>query len=262
MIITIQTAYSGVFFSEYDIAEYVDGYIEGTLESSVMQYFDAMAKLSNDHIEPSDRYKIDKDGNITYYDDKGGNDVDYLMNDTGEEIKINDTSILPQLKLDRNWDLNYNGIHEGNYAITDNFSEASKVFEFTSFNIKNEWVLRKFTNRTFLGTNNYSDAARGDTPGFNDLDLVLDIHSHPGDSPKDGYASGYSFEQIRRRARTGYGSSNFGDVGRSGNIYNKMIRAGKINSENGYKGAPKFRVYRPHISPPKYFNYNAWRKKF
>ncbi|WP_159090778.1 RHS repeat-associated core domain-containing protein [Aquimarina aquimarini] len=211
-----------------------------------------------------DRYKLGKDGSITYYDDKGGDSVDYLFTegDLSNEIRVTDTSILPQLEMDRNWDLSYNGIHEGNYAITDNFSEAFKVFEFASLNTNDEWVLRKFTNGTFLGTNNYSDAARGDTPNFSDLNLVLDIHSHPGNSPKDGYASGYSFEQIRKRAKNGYGSHNFGDMGRAGNIYNKMINAGKISVKNRYKGAPKFQIYRPHLSTPKYFSYDAWRKRF
>src|SRR5699024_6021961 len=47
---------------------------------------------------PLDRYKSDNKENITFYDKKGCDAVDYLMNENGDEIKITNADLLPQLQ--------------------------------------------------------------------------------------------------------------------------------------------------------------------
>ncbi|MCV6630838.1 MAG: hypothetical protein OIF50_13380 [Flavobacteriaceae bacterium] len=115
----------------------------------------------------------------------------------------------------------------------------------------------------FLGTNHYSEAVLGNSIGFNNLNLLLYYHPHPGTSKgNDDKASGYSFKDIKKGATKGFHLKNSGnDIAMANKIYNTFIKAGKISVENNYKGAPRFFIYRPHFNPPYYFEYDPWHTK-
>lgn len=67
--------------------------------------------------------------------------------------------------------------------------------------------------------------------------------------------------------KKGFQLQNYGDIANAQSIYNKFIEAGKISHKNGYKGAPKFFIYRTFTgkdritSKPYYFEYDPWTKR-
>lgn len=94
--------------------------------------------------------------------------------------------------------------------------------------------------------------------------MVEDNHSYPSKSPNeiDDRTSGKGSKEMEETRKNGDSrGSNYGDVSRAGGIYNTLISAGKIKQSDGYKGAPKFYVYRPLSNNPYYFQYTPWSKR-
>ncbi|GEM_PF-451493 len=197
-----------------------------------------------------DNYSVDEGGNIKFESAAPGPDVLHTKKNWDNGVKdkgqtVNDKSLLPQLAKERS-DFtmkDFRGdVHKGSYGVTTNTQDAAKVFEFVSKNSDVEWTLEMYKgDKNFLGTNHSSDGVKSgfnvNGLGLNVLNLRIDIHSHPGISPKDDVASTF----------------NGGDVGRAGNITKQFLKAGY-----GYDKLPKFQVYRPHVAKPHYFTYDAW----
>lgn len=238
-----------------------------TLQNPV-RYVDPTGMTAEDH-----EYSIDKDGRVRKEQHIEGSTTDTLHTKenwdcsiTNEGIVVNDQNILSQLAETRtDWNMNYgNDIYPGSYSLTtaNNFSEVKKIFEFASKSSMVEWKLNKHSDGVFLGTNHYSGAVNSYSLCLSNLTLLESYHSHPGTSSVDDVASGYSRADIQRMAKQGFNPENYGDISNTYRIYNELINAAKISPDNGYKGAPKFYIYRPHVKKPYYFQYDPWNTKF
>ena len=233
-----------------------------------LRYVDPTGMYAEDH-----EYSVDKDGTVRKEQHVEGSTTDTLHTKenwdcgiTNEGLVVNDQSILSQLSKERtDWDMVYGGkVYQGRYAKTkrSNFSETKKIFEFASKASTVEWKLIKHSDGVFLGTNRYSSAVNSFSFGLSNLTLQESYHSHPGTSQIDDVASGYSQSDIQRLAKLGFAPQNYGDISNTHKIYDELINAGKISPDNGYKGAPKFYIYRPHVKKPYYFQYDPWNTKF
>jgi hypothetical protein len=226
----------------YDIMKYVDDYIQAHVGRKIKEYFEEQEKLSNDHVVPNNRYTIDKDGNISYYDDKGGSDVDYLMNDTGEEIRINDTSILHDLMTNSTFQKVYpyskknQKYYKGHYTISDDRSELEKLFFWLSKSTTVEWVFQGNKSNDF-GTKYLLGTLHNDSQGFmanedygfaNRSKIFVHRHSHYGTANHDFQPSD------------------------SDRIYAKSVRE--------FNPSAKFSIYSPLITMDRYNN--AMKNKY
>ncbi|NKI25385.1 hypothetical protein HCG49_02285 [Arenibacter sp. 6A1] len=150
---------------------------------------------------PFDRYKMDSDGNISYYDNKGGSEVDYLMFGE-EEIRVNDRSILPQLKDRTIWGKDdSNRPKQGHYAITNNINEALKLYEWIGARSSSEWSFADANTDTgrmaLIGTLHEKSAGVAPYPnkgGFGNFTINRFSHSHHGTSWAD---FNYSFKDAK-----------------------------------------------------------------
>src|SRR5699024_5164649 len=119
---------------------------------------------------PDNRYKLSNDGRVEYYDSKGGENTDYLIDEAGNEIKINDTSILSQLEcrtLQERASFNKDVNLTGHFAVSKNDSEIKKVFEWIASRNSNEWAYLKGNKKnedfSFIGT--LHDNTQAPSPG-------------------------------------------------------------------------------------------------
>ena len=111
----------------------------------------------------------------------GNNSIQVLQNEKGE-------SVLSELAKLRN-----KSDHNGTYAVTGNKREVLKVFKFAADNSKVEWNLEGYRtlsggNEYFIGTTHSIDGATSscDMDRFNELNMVFDLHSHPGNGSDEG----------------------------------------------------------------------------
>lgn len=126
-------------------------------------------------VAPWHRYKIDSQGRVTYYDNKGGDEVDYLMSENGSEISVNDTTILPSLMFENS---------EGAaLALTSEQSKADifNIFMFGAHNTNIEWKAGKLKSNNYFIANMQSD---GYAPGWEKMNISENmvssyLHSHP-----------------------------------------------------------------------------------
>ncbi|NGZ90398.1 hypothetical protein [Psychroflexus maritimus] len=133
-----------------------------------------------------DRYKLLEDGRIEYYDDKGGETVDYLMDSEGNEIKINNTSLLRQLEKKQN--------HNGTdvlMASTDSNGkrDMANIFVFIANRSDNEWrMIQTKSNKYILGSKFDPDYSPSSTAlGLTgDFEIKNSVHSHPNIYIKPG----------------------------------------------------------------------------
>ncbi|UII76011.1 hypothetical protein LV716_17360 [Flagellimonas sp. HMM57] len=135
--------------------------------------------------QPDDRYRLLSDGTVEYYDNKGGESLDYLMDTNGNEIQVTDTSILPELEKiketsqdSEHGELNFRDVTRGE----DNQSSLFKVFNFAANNSNVEWSLYRLN---IDGTTKFNLGSYGNrtlSPGgskFDKSQWVAGIHSHP-----------------------------------------------------------------------------------
>src|SRR5690554_4928263 len=116
-----------------------------TLQNPV-RYVDPTGMTAEDY---DDRYKLLDNGKIEYYDSKGGDKVDYLIDSDGNEIELNDTTILPQLESQSIQEAAYydkNVTLTGSYAESDNHSEMRTLYDWIASRNENEWSYVKGKN--------------------------------------------------------------------------------------------------------------------
>jgi len=150
---------------------------------------------------PVDRYKLGADGSVTYYDNKGGDTVDYLFvgGDLNNEIMVTDTSLLKN--IERTTYTESNGTKH-NLQIMNvsngSFKDIKSIFEFSSSNSSSEFSYqsflngKKFINTTFLPSAELSATTLIRRNGK----LLHHVHSHPGQdyfAPSPGDISSASY---------------------------------------------------------------------
>jgi len=131
------------------------------------------------------KYQIDQTGNITLcegkFEDVG--DYDVLINQKGEEIKVSDTSILPELeKIKEVSKSSYHGLKRLSTAIRGEGSQDDlfKIFNFAANNTNVEWSLTRANINMFgIGTYHNQSLSPGYVGLFKAKDVVAEIHSHP-----------------------------------------------------------------------------------
>ncbi|MBU3026762.1 RHS repeat-associated core domain-containing protein [Zobellia galactanivorans] len=209
---------------------------------------------------PYDRYIMDTDGNVKYYDNKGGDKVDYLMYGN-EEIQVNDTGILPQLESNTasaTQHGNNNLRLKGHYAITANHYEAKRLYEWVASRNPKEWTYIKANTssgtKSFLGTLHQNSQGLNPSPGkegFGDFSIINHRHSHYGTElhdfqPSDEdriYASGV--RSVNPDAQFSIFSPHI-----TKDKYNRAILK-KVNPSN-----PSQPLYKPlNYEPSKYIQY-------
>jgi hypothetical protein len=131
------------------------------------------------------KYQIDSNGNISLCEGKKENvrDYDILINQKGEEIKINDTSILPELtEIKEISKSSYHGLKRLSTAIRgeDSQNDLFKIFNFASNNTNVEWSLTRANINMFgIGTYHNQSLSPGYVGLFKAENVVAEIHSHP-----------------------------------------------------------------------------------
>ncbi|UII76008.1 hypothetical protein LV716_17345 [Flagellimonas sp. HMM57] len=157
--------------------------------------------------QPDDRYKLLSDGTVEYFDNKGGESIDYLMDESGNEIQLTDTSILPQLEsqtMQESAHYSDDVILTGNYAISKNNKQTKKLFDWVASRDSNEWAYIKGKTDggvySFIGSYHVSDQAPSPrrAGGFGDFETLINIHSHYGTSLDDFQPSGSDMAGARR----------------------------------------------------------------
>jgi hypothetical protein len=135
--------------------------------------------------EPKDKklrkYQIDQTGQISLcegrFEDVGNYDI--LMNQKGEEIRINNTTILPQFEKKQNFTNTTVSMARGTSVEK---KDLAKIFLFTTANSNPEWrMIKTKGNEYLLGTKfdtgfSPSSLALGLT---GDKEIKTSIHSHP-----------------------------------------------------------------------------------
>ena len=175
-------------------------------------------------IDPNGRddYHLNANGTLNYQ--KTDEKTDRLIANK-KSIVIRDKKLLPQLRSHRrNFD--------GHFTTTNNSSDAGKLFKFLSDNSNVEWGMEEYSTeggmQYLIRTSHNENRINRTNEGFNDLDLVLSIHSHPKGPAK---ASGpYNGGYVR--------VDEEGDWGGVHHTYQKFNEAG-INP----KKWPKFYIY-------------------
>ena len=183
---------------------------------------------------------------------KTNDPFDRLIAENGKSIKVSKNakgeSVLSELATKRD-EKDYNG----NYAVTGNKQEAFKVFKFAADNSNVEWNLEGYrtksgSNEYFIGTSHEIDNASSSyrMERFNELDMVFDLHSHPGyGNLEEGTrgASDYDKRYINGRY------DRFKDAGMSNtNVW--------FNSGGGNSVFPKHYVY--HVRSTTLYHYTPW----
>ena len=145
------------------------------------------------------------DGSVTYYDNKGGDTVDYLFvgGDLNNEIRVTDTSILPQFENNtfHKTSAFSNKIWEkGNFAISGNHGQVKRLYEWIGARNSNEWTYIKanteFGKKSFIGTLNTGSEGINPTSGnkgFGNFSIIEHSHTHYGVSHDDFRASGLDY---------------------------------------------------------------------
>jgi len=141
--------------------------------------------------------RIDPDGMDDYYLNEDGRMVlarrtddkfDNLYGKDGSSIRVNDQSLLPQLKIASG---NEKQVAGETFSSTDAFN----VYSFVVNNSNVEWSLAGFKDEKqtsyVLNTNYEKDGVSYNKNGNNENDLLFHIHSHPGNSKESKEASGY-----------------------------------------------------------------------
>lgn len=209
---------------------------------------------------PYDRYIMDADGNIKYYDNKGGDKADYLMYGN-EEIQVNDTAILPQLESNTAWATQHgdNNLRlKGHYAITENHFEAKKLYEWVASRNSKEWTYIKantdFGEKSFLGTLHQNSQGLNPVPnksGFGNFLIMNHSHSHFGRALHDFQPSDED-RIYARGVRSVNPNAQFSIYSPflSKDTYNHAILK-KVNPNN-----PSQPLYKPlNYEPSKYIQY-------
>ena len=200
---------------------------------------------------PVDRYKLGADGSVTYYDNKGGDTVDYLFveGDLNNEIMVTDTSILPKLSAIQDVSKSsYHGLKQLRTVNVDGESQNDiyKLFQFASDNTNVEWsVFRGNANgneKFSIGTYQNSTLSPGySEQGFELSGVISGAHSHPsiGTSFKEEIGSMYGDRGNTQRHVNKYGESPyekhvyFPDSGRLWNINSKTTQPSYIRNIRG-----------------------------
>jgi RHS repeat-associated protein len=182
--------------------------------------------------------------------------------------KVNDQSILSKLSKTED---SPRKDHSDKIRWTDSKDSGALkgLFEFVASNSDVEWSLKEYKNGSVLGTLHSVDGTLSKYGGnnYNDLDLLNAYHSHPGiygdgTAKASGIGTKEAKEYLKKGFNPPYRTDN--DLYSAGEIYKKFIEAGKINSKDGYKGAPKFYIFRTYIREqrakykPFYFEYDPW----
>ncbi|WP_064967910.1 type VI secretion system tube protein TssD [Tenacibaculum ovolyticum] len=126
------------------------------------------------------KYQINQTGHITLCEGKIKNvgDYDILMNLKGEEIRIYDTNILPQLektKIVESYKVSMVKV-----SVKSKY-DLAKVFLFSVDNSSPEWrFIRTTKNKYILGTHFSDENSPGNSElGITSSKIFSDIHSHP-----------------------------------------------------------------------------------
>ena len=209
---------------------------------------------------PPDRYKLGADGSVTYYDDKGGDLVDYLFveGDLGNEIRVTDTSILPQLEGNSIFQKSYHSpskFLEGSYAISGNHNQVKRLYDWIGARNSNEWTYVKastdFGNKSFIGTLRTNDQGLNPSSGrggFGNFSIIEHSHTHFGTALYDFQPSG-SDVGFANRIRETNPNAKF-------SIYSPLITKGLYNQAiKGKHRAPGIPYKAINYEPTKYIPY-------
>jgi RHS repeat-associated protein len=108
---------------------------------------------------------------------------------TGASIAVKDGGILDGLATERP-DFTVNiypaGEKQGSYGETTNTVDGRQVFKFGADNTDVEWGYQEFKDGRIVVSTGHDccTTTQGfDAPGYNWLDLKIDVHSHPGSDP-------------------------------------------------------------------------------
>jgi|GEM_PF-3703554 len=179
----------------------------------------------------ADDYGVDQDGYITKLrDTEDDYDVLYVVNkkEDGTVVekdlnkdgkvteedgqKVEDQTILPELVKERT---DYNG----NYASSVNLIDIGNIFLFAAANTNVEWSFDAFKNKNsttyVVSTSHLTNEVSSVTNmlQFNEFNLTLSLHSHPGPNGTKGGSN--------------VPSTGMGDIPNVINFYNRWVAAGK-----------------------------------
>ena len=207
-----------------------------------------------------DRYKLGKDGSVTYYDDKGGDAVDYLFveGDLSNEIMLTDTSILPQLERNGFWGPIEGGMANGHIAISSDLQQVEQLYNWIGARSPVEWSFADantdFGRRAMIGTMHQSSSGLTPRPnknGLGNFTLNRFSHTHYGTSHDDFSISGpdYNYASEMRLLNP---NAKF-------DVYMPLLTRETYNNafKNRYiPGSNPLTPYPPiHHDPPKFRSY-------
>ena len=187
-----------------------------------------------------DDYKLSRNGTLKFWRKTNAKSTDRIYSEK-ENITVGKT-IVGQMLANKP---NYNGT----YAVGSK-NEIMNLFYFVANNSNVEWGLSGFHTKDgdkFLLRTTYSEGDVSMTYGpFRMLDLFVDVHSHPGNSPAKASGFGKNSEQNGKLYSAG-GDDQF----TANNIFNSFKAANK-SWPNGY---PRFFIY--HIKSQRLIAYNS-----
>ena len=191
------------------------------------------------YVDPDgmDIWELDKQGNVTWKEKSESHQLialDSKGKRTDKSITVGDRSILDGLAKDRKGT-------DANYTVTKS-AEVGKVFLFAADNSDVEWSLQGLSKNEsenyILGTSHESTEVAPNwykREGYNESDIVFDIHSHPSIKDDVRGASG-------------------GDLGQN-NLYSDM--RGIVNHYNRLASkTPRHYMY--HRNTKTLYQYTPW----
>lgn len=202
-------------------------------------------------VNGEDIYKIDDNGYVSLAQmTKDSQDRLYYGNSS---ISLN-KGILSQLTVERS---DYNG----NYAISGNLNDMTKLFVFVANNTAVEWGLDASSKKSKISYNIRTTHERNSVSPYNvknDKNLLFTMHSHSKNS-NSHKASGADVSHIKS-GQTIEGYYDFGDVGRYATMINNFQR---VHKGLPFSKLPKAYVYDASGKPqPQLFQYTHKRRNF
>ncbi|MDR1198834.1 MAG: hypothetical protein LBK94_07470 [Prevotellaceae bacterium] len=204
-------------------------------------------------IDPDGRdiWEMDYNGSVKWIEESKKHTMYVLNKDgdrTGQSITIKDRSIFDQLTITRDQN-DYNG----NYAITTNREDIFNVFKFAADNTSVEWSIDGYrtksgNNEYFIGTSHKENSVSSSygMEKFDELDLIVDIHSHPGDATWEGTKG-----------------ASIGDMNNVINRYYRFEEAGMINTNKWFSTEGRNTVFPKHYLYHKHsrtlYHYTPWK---
>ncbi len=202
-------------------------------------------------IDGEDIYRIDSYGYISLSQKtKEAQDQLYFGN---SNISL-DKGILKQLTINRD---DYNG----NYAVSKNINDITKLFVFVANNTMVEWGLDASSEKSKISYNIRTTHDRNSVSPYNvknDKNLLFSMHSHSKYS-NSHKASGEDVSHIKP-GQTVEGYYDFGDVGRYAEMINNFQR---VHKGMPFSKLPKALIYDASGKPyPQVFQYTHKKRNF